>query len=221
MPRTRSTALHDLIKTLKPSERRYFNLWASRDGSGDHKFIHVFNAICEQDEHDEDELLRRVPGLSESQLSNMKAHLYQRVLQCMRQYNWSHAPEVQLREMIDNVHLLFNRGLFDQCVDLLKKARKRVERIDNLELQLEILKWEKNILTQTIGAGNEQRVNRIVDEVQTVNDRINNVNKFTNLAARLNAIYYRIGFIRNRKDYERIQRLIRNELPSLYEEDLS
>ena len=96
-----------------------------------------------------------------------------------------------------------------------------MERIDNLELQLEILKWEKNILTQTIGAGNEQRVNRIVDEVQTVNDRINNVNKFTNLAARLNAIYYRIGFIRNRKDYERIQRLIRNELPSLYEEDLS
>ncbi len=221
MSRSKSTALYTLVQTMKPAERRYFNVWASRSGSSEKKFIQLFNGLCEQEEYDEDALLASIPEISSSQISNMKAHLYQRVLQSMRQYSQSHSIEIQIREMIDHVHILYDRGLFDQCVQILKKARKKVGRIDNLELQLEILKWEKNILTQTVTAGNEQRVNRIVKEVQQVNERINNVNKFTNLAARLNAIYYRIGFIRNQSDYHHIQRLFENELPTFQEEDLS
>ena len=221
MPRNKSSRLFDLISTMKPAEKRYFTVWASRDGDSDKKFIHLFNAICQQETYNEDLLLLEVPELPPAQISNMKAHLYQRVLQCLRQYSQSHSLEIQLREMIDHIQILFNRGLFEQCGELLKKARKRVERIDNLELQLEILKWEKNILSQTIGPGNEQRVNRIVAEVQSVNERINNINLFTNLAARLNAIYYRIGFIRNQSDYNHIQRLIRDELPTYNEDELS
>ncbi|MCA6075475.1 hypothetical protein LDX50_23080 [Fulvivirga sp. 1062] len=206
---------------MKPAERRYFNVWASRNGSSEKKFILLFNGLSEQTEYDEEALLNSIPDISPTQISNLKAHLYQRVLQCMRQYSQSHSLEIQIREMIDHVQILFNRGLYDQCVQILKKARKKVGSIDNLELQLEILKWEKNILTQTVGAGNEQRVNRIVREVQQVNERINNVNKFTNLAARLNAIYYRIGFIRNQSDYNHIQRLFEKELPDFIEQELS
>ncbi|MEJ2257087.1 MAG: hypothetical protein P8X98_08775 [Woeseiaceae bacterium] len=201
MPRSKSNALFELIHSLKPAEKRYFTLWASRNGTSDKKFLQLFDAMCKQDNYDESALLEEIPEISERQISNMKAHLYQRILQAIRQYSQSHNTEIQLREMIDPVQLLFNRGLYDQCNEILKKARKRVGRIDNLELQLEILKWEKNIITHTIGPRNEERVNRIVEEVQQVNERINNVNEFTNLAARLNAIYYRIGFIRNKSDH--------------------
>jgi hypothetical protein len=47
------------------------------------------------------------------------------------------------------------------------------------------------------------------------------VNKFTNIAARLNAIYYKIGFIRNRSDYNAVRGLLERELPVYTEEDLS
>jgi len=221
MPRKKSNALFDLIKTLKPAEKRYFTLWASQNGSSEKKFLQLFHAICEQEEYNESELLKSLPDIPEQQISNMKAHLYQRILQALRQYSQSHSGEIQLREMIDHVQLLFNRGLYDQCKGILRKARKRVNRVDNLELQLEILKWEKNIITHTIGPGNEQRVNDIVEEAQKVNERINNVNRFTNLAARLNAIYYRIGFIRNRSDHRHIERLIRDNLPEFEEVELS
>ncbi|MEJ2004177.1 MAG: hypothetical protein P8X57_04260 [Cyclobacteriaceae bacterium] len=221
MPRSKSNALFELIHSLKPAEKRYFTLWASRNGTSDKKFLQLFDAMCKQDNYDESALLEEIPEISERQISNMKAHLYQRILQALRQYSQSHNTEIQLREMIDHVQLLFNRGLYDQCNEILKKARKRVGRIDNLELQLEILKWEKNIITHTIGPRNEERVNRIVEEVQQVNERINNVNEFTNLAARLNAIYYRIGFIRNKSDHKHIEQLIRHNLPSYEEEHLS
>ena len=218
MARQKSSTLYHLIHSMKAPEMRYFRLWAEREGLSDSKILVLFNAIREQEYFNEEDILKRHPSLSPNQLSNLKAHLYYKVLQCLRQYSQSNNAEIQVREMIDYVQLLFNRGLFEQCADILKKVHKKLRKVDNLELQLEAFKWEKNILTQTVGAGNERRVNRIVKEVQSVNERINNVNTFTNIAARLNAIYYRIGFIRNRSDYNAVRRLLENELPD-YEED--
>lgn len=220
MSKIGSSALFLLIKSLKQSEKRYFKLQSSLEGDNT-KYLKLFNLIDLQEKYNEQELLAKAPEIKKAQLSNLKGHLYKKLLQSIRQYNLKSVMDIQIREMIDYAQILFNRSLYDQCLDVLKKAKKRAQKIDNLELQLEILKWEKNILTQTIGADNENRVNRVINEVRGVNQRINNINKFTNLSAKLNSIYTKIGFIRNQEDFEYINNLVASDIPEFNENELS
>ncbi|GAA0893897.1 hypothetical protein GCM10009122_35770 [Fulvivirga kasyanovii] len=222
MSKEKSDALFNLIKSLKKSEKRYFRLFVSaEEGHSDKKYIRLFDLIDSQNVFDEEALLKKDSSINPKQLSNLKAHLYKKILQSIRQYNQSTVLDIQIREMIDHAQILFNRSLYDQCATVLKKAKKHAHKIDNLELQLEILKWEKNVLTQTVGPGNQIRVNRIIEEVQDTNNRINNINSFTNLSVKLNSLYYKIGFIRNKSDYEKIVNMFNISMPNFNEEELS
>ncbi|MEM7106902.1 MAG: hypothetical protein AAF519_01660 [Bacteroidota bacterium] len=219
MSKEKSDYLFSLIKSLKKSEKRYFKLQA-RFEDPQAKYLQLFHALESSQVYDEDAVLKDIPQLIPHQLSNLKAHLYKKVLRSIRQFSQTNVMDIQLREMIDHAQILFNRSLYEQCVDVLKKAKKRAKKIDNLELQLEILKWEKNVLTHTIGPDNEARVNRIIKEVQDVNDRINNINTITNLSAKLSSIYTKIGYIRNQADQNQVAALI-DELPKFNEQKLS
>ncbi|MEQ8242857.1 MAG: hypothetical protein RIB66_05520, partial [Fulvivirga sp.] len=142
MSKEGSEALFHLIKSLKQSEKRYFKLQSELDSS-DMKYLRLFEIIDGQKEYDESIIIQKAPEIKKQQLSNLKAHLYKKLLQSIRQYNQKSVIDIQIREMIDHAQLLFNRSLYEQCVDILKKAKRKAQKIDNLELQLEILKWEK------------------------------------------------------------------------------
>lgn len=222
MSKQKSDDLFLLVKSLKKSEKRYFKMMLGEEGhQSSLKYARLFDIIEGQDQFDDDEILALEPSIIPRQLSNLKAHLYKKILQAIRQYNQSTVTDIQIREMIDHAQILFNRSLYKQCVSLLKKAKKKAQKVDNLELQLEILKWEKNVLTHTVGPDNQARVNRIIEEVRDTNDRINNVNKFTNLSVKLNSIYLKIGFIRSKDDYNKIVNLFNASLPDINEDDLS
>lgn len=219
MSKEKSDHLFSLIRSLKKSEKRYFKLHSCMEDPNA-KYILLFDAMEKMKNYNESRLLAEVPSLIPQQLSNLKGHLYKKLLSSLRQFSQINIMDIQIREMIDHAQILFNRSLYEQCVDVLKKAKKRAKKIDNLELQLEILKWEKNVLTQTIGPDNENRVNRIIEEVRDVNSRINNINVITNLSAKLGSIYTKIGYIRNNSDENQVTTLI-NQLPKFKEEKLS
>jgi len=151
----------------------------------------------------------------------MKAHLTQKILQALRQFESAKNSEIHIREMIDYVQLLYNRGLFRQAFDILKKAYKKVAKTGNLELKLELLKWEKNLLNQSVGSQYSQSVQRVISEVEDANSKINLINQFTNLAVKLNAIYFRTGYIRNDEHLKEVQNIFYDGLPTHEEEDLS
>jgi len=136
-------------------------------------------------------------------------------------YHSSRITEIEIRELIDFAVILFNRSLYQQCADVLAKARKKARKNDSLELLLEIYKWEKNIIIHTLGRDNQERVNTVVNEVQDVNNRINNINRFTNLAARLNSVYIKGGFIRNEEELRQINEVYHAFMPEVEEDTLS
>lgn len=219
MSKEKSDALFVLIKSLKKSEKRYFKL--SEDQSSNKKYVLLFNLIEKQKVYDEDAILEESPNLKPSQMSNLKAHLYQKILQSLRMYNASSLPNIQLHEMIDHAQLLFNKGLYNQCEQVLKKANKIARNSDNLELQLEILKWEKQVLSHNIGKDIQEKVDEIVNNAKEVSSRINNINLFTNLQVKFDAVYKKIGFIRNKNDFSKIQNVFVTNLPEVDPNQLS
>ncbi len=219
MSKYRSDVLFLLIKSLTRSEKRYFRL--AEAGAESKLYLRLFDLIDGQDEFNEFKLLKAEPEFAQNQFSNLKAHLYSKLLKSLRDFSRKRVPGIEIRELIDEAQILLNKSLYTQCGKRLDKAWKRALETDNLELQLEILKWKKQVLAYTVDRDNESYVDDIVEKVREVNGRINNSNSFSNLQAKLQSLYRKSGYIRNEQDFERIQNVFRESMPEVDENRLS
>lgn len=219
MSNKRSSTLWMLVKSLTRSEKRYFKL--SFAGAENKKYLKLFELIDAQKVFDEDKILASDREFKPSQFSNLKAHLYAKILKSLRDFSLSTIPSLQIREWIDEAQILFNKSLYQQSGQRLNKAFKLASETDNLELQLEILKWKKKIVTHTVGWGNKGYVDEIIQDVQTVNEQINNINRFSNLQSQLQSLYQKNGYIRNEKEFRKIEEIFHSNLPLVDEGNMT
>ncbi len=220
MPKQKSEALFQLIKSLTKSEKRYCKLYMTQFGENQ-KILLLFDAVEATDQYDEKEILQQNPTIKPQQLSNLKAYLYDKIMHCMRSYHMKKNKDIQIREYLDHSQILFDRGLYQLCLKALKKAKKLALKSDNLELRLEILKLEKNVVARGIGNENPEKVNSIIREVKEVNVRINNINTLSNILVRLNNWYVKTGFVRKEEYLAEIKSYIQESMPEFDEAYLS
>ena len=219
MAKSRSNTLSILIKSLSKSEKRYFKL--SQTSSGDKKFLRLFELMDVPGEVDEDAILASEPMFDPSQFSNLKAHLYTKILKSLRDFSMKSIIGIEIRETIDEAQILFNKSLYQQCAARLKKAEKLAAQTDNHELQLEVLKWKKRVLNHTLDRENLSYVDEIVEKVRLVNNRINNINTFSNLQAKLQSLYRKTGYIRSEREFRKVEQIFTSNLPLINEQQLS
>ncbi len=217
MAKPQSQELHDLIKSMSASEKRYFKL-NSLANTEDSKYSQLFNHIDKQGFFNP---LEQFYFVSKGQLPNLKSNLYKKILQTLRRYHLSSSIDAQIREMIDYAQLLFNRSQYKQCASQLKKAKSLAYKSDNPELLLVVLKWQKNVVLQTASGDSRKAVGEIIKESTATNEIINNINRFTSIQLELNLLYQKIGFIRNATDHETVIRIFKDSMITLEEENLS
>ena len=219
MANVKSDTLHRLIKSLSKSEKRYFRL--ANQNEANLKYMKLFDFVEQSESIDENELLANEPTLKASQLSNLKAHLYDKILKSLRDFSITKIPSIEIRELIDEAQILFNKSLYRQCSKRLLKAERLATETDNLELQLVILKWKKRVLDNTLDWESRPDVDEIVNDVSRVNSRINNINSFSNLQAKLQSLYRKTGYIKNEDEFKKIERIFDSAMPTVNEAELS
>ena len=221
MAREKSDSLYQLVKSLSKNEKRYFRLFSSRSNTKAKKTLQLFDTLNLQDEFDDQTIMDTNPDFNPSQLSNMKAELYKELLHALRLYHEGKNIGLKIRQHIDFAQVLTDRCLYKQANEQLKKAKKYAEKHNNLELLLEISRIEKGIISHLIDSNNEKRVNKIIAEVSNINEKINRVNQMTNLEARLNSLYKKVGFIRDRRDHDTFKQYFEKNLANINEKHLS
>ena len=219
MAKNRSSELFELIKSLSKSEKRYFRM--AQSAERDQKYLRLFELLVDQKVFDDTEILELDQSFDPTQFSNLKAHLYQKLLRSLRDFSLPSLPSVQIRELIDEAQILFNKGFYHHCAKRLLKAEKLAISSDNPEMQLVILKWRKQMIIHTLDKSSEGQVEEVVAKVTEVNNRINNINTFSNLQMRLQSVYRKTGYIRNEKEFKKIEQTFRSNLPNFVEEELS
>ena len=187
MAKNRSNTLFELVKSLSKSEKRYFRM--AESGERDQKYFRLFEILVNQGAFDDTEIFRIEPSFDPGQFSNLKAHLYDKLLRSLRDFSLPSLPSVQIRELIDEAQVLFNKGLYQHCAKRLLKAEKLAISSDNPEMQLVILKWRKQMIIHTLDKASEGQVDEVVAKVTEVSNRINNINMFSNLQTRLQSEY--------------------------------
>ncbi len=222
MPNKNADPLFQLIKSLTKSEKRYFKLHANRSKSIDNaKFIRLFDLIDKQKDYDESKVLKKDDSIKPQQLSNLKAHLYRQILQSLRNLNSNEDIDIKIREMIDYAVILYNRCLYEQCIKMLEKAKQSAEKYDRNVLQLEIMEFEKRLVTKFIRSNIEDKVSKLIKASDELTEKISNINTFSNLTIKLYSFYLKIGFLRNHKDFELVNSFLYSTLPVFQEDQLS
>jgi hypothetical protein len=133
-----STDLFHLIQAMSKSEKRYFKLFSSFQ-AGNKVYISLFNAISKQETYDEEKLKKQ---LKISAFPTVKTYLYNLILRSLRSQQQNQNISLQLKDMLKDVEILYQKGLYQQCSRLLTRARKIAKQYEKHIHLLELCQYE-------------------------------------------------------------------------------
>ena len=215
MAKTPSSKLFDLIKSLSGAEKRYFKLFINSKDARNNKYLRLFDAIDAQAVFDEDGLMKIVydnETVETRKYSELKAYLYELIIKCLQSYDEKSSVDYRLKNMLLGVRTLFKRSHFDDCKDLLKKAKKTSLDYEDFNTLVEILEWEKRIAyTQTDIAFLDRELERIKTEEHNYLEQLTNISAYRNIFFKI-LVSIRKDVSRGAKQREELKILMNNPL---------
>ena len=222
----KSNDLMVLIRSLTKSEKIYFKLFAGRNKvAGNRINIKLFDVLDKSGEDPEDAI--KAHFINENFLKQLKVYkhrLYDLILRGLTEKYTGKSIDSQLRDLINRIEVLYNKGLYENSRKIVIKAKEAAYKYEKYILLLEIIRWEKKI----IGAGlfdgvNETYLSKLYEEEHLAISKINNINDYWKINSDM-LLHYRIyGEARTKEDiaiYDNIKEkslLIKKEEPFCYE----
>lgn len=144
MSRQTSTDLFELVRSLTPHEKRGFRIKAEKDGSP--LYLKLYTAIEKQEVYNEAHVLKTAKEIKPSQLSNLKAYLYDLLLEHLNsRYNGKDLRAIIYSELV-RADVLYDKGLYEQCSELLKKLKQTCREKENFLVLLSVIEREINLV---------------------------------------------------------------------------
>lgn len=148
MAKTPSEKLFQLIRTLSPAEKRYFRIFVRGKTIRDSKYLQLFEGMAAMKALDEEALKTRIyksQAVTGKKYSELKAYLYELLLKCLQSFDEQHSIDYRLNQLLQSVAVLFKRGQYGNCDELLYKAGKLARHYERFGHQLDIIGWEKQL----------------------------------------------------------------------------
>ena len=174
MPRGSKTDLFRLIKTMSKGEKRFFKLYAvSRSASNqDLNYLTLFDAIEKQKAYDEQKI-KRLGLVRDEHLPMLKNYLYNLVLASLRVLrNKSKDADTSIANLLENARIMRDRGLEEESLSFLAKARDLALKYERWGPALESLFMERKVLVRTRVPAPWRALDK---EIATVIDKLNNL----------------------------------------------
>jgi hypothetical protein len=214
MPNRSTDALFLLVKSLEKSEKRNFKLYVKRNSGGeDLKIVQLFDALDKMDEYDENLLLKRNKSLSKQQLSNIKAHLYRKILSSLRLIKDADNIDLQLHEQMDHARILYNKGLYHQALKMLDRVKEQARENNQFTYQMQAVFFEKKIEALHITRSMQDRAESLSEEADSVIGKLKSITSLSNLSLLLYSWYIKHGHSRNEKDAADLEDFFTRHLP--------
>ncbi len=212
--------LFTLVKSLSKSEKRQFKLYVGRlEGNADSKYLQLFNLLEKMKKYDEAEILnKRI--VKKQQLSNLKAHLYKQILISLRLSPAHQNIRVQIREQLDFATVLYQKGLYQQSLKLLEKAKHMAIENEEKNVAYEIVELEKVIESQYITRSMSTRAEELTHEAEVLSQQNLMTSKLSNLSLQLYGIMLKMGYVRSDDEKKEITKFFNEKLPEVDIDDL-
>lgn len=205
------------------SEQRYFKLYAQRHTIGaQNNYVKLFDAIREQKEYDEKKIVKQFRKESFiKRISSEKVYLYNLILKSMRSFREDALTENKLRGLLDDIRLLYDKGLYPQCEKLITKAIKLANQYEAFPEILYLLKWQRRLMEKKYYSDvKSEDIDELVTKVQKTADKINNLWLYNSVYSKMYLLYFKMGDIRAEYESNEFDAILAN-LPLKEENALS
>lgn len=201
--------LHELVHSLELNEKRYFKLQASLQKK-DSNLARLFDYYADSKAYDDGELRNRFKGEKFlEQLAVTQNHLYELILKTMRLYHLKRSIEFSLQGMLQDVQFLYEKSLFDQSSQVLRKVRKAAVKNELHLITLSVLQWEAMLLSEGFYVGHDENdIDAISDEYYEILGALQNEREYAELQSKIFNNYYKIGVERGNLDYKTNDQII-------------
>lgn len=185
---TQTDDLLDLIKSLSPTEKRYFTVEAQKTNEKGKKeeqeenaSLILFNILNSLEEYDEDtvkaQLRRKLSKGPKTEkfikrLATEKYNLYMAILKVMRNFNSKNSDYIKLKDYIIYAKHLLDKGLYFQSAKMLRKAKKLATEYSNQLALIEINWAERSLVWKLKEKNREDEVGKLFQEKQKAFDNL-------------------------------------------------
>lgn len=208
--------LVQLISTLSKSEKRSFRLFVNRNtGSADKLYVQLFDLMSKSIEYSDDLAVRKINGLKKTQLSNLKGNLFKQILSCLRLIERNKIGEIQVREQIDNAKILYEKGLYLPCLELLDKAKRQAIEMNYETIALSILYFEKRVESLHITGSMSAKADELTNQSNQLLSQIELTNRLSNTSLLLYGRYLRHGYIKSGVEFAELTNFFNELLPNV------
>ena len=203
-----STELHDLIRSLTKSERRYFKLHSGLQG-GPKNYMRIFDAIDEQPAYDEDALREKFKN--EKFLKHFpseKNHLYQLIMNALRAYHAESSISGILKLEIKSIEILYRKALYTECNKTLHRAKRIARENEKFYYWFELLNWEKSLLEEAYESGEFTKdLDALIQEEADVIERLRNLAAYHVLYSKINYVFRSGGYVRSDEEHAMVEEI--------------
>jgi hypothetical protein len=169
--------LAKLINSLTKAEKRYFKVFSALQ-SGEKGYIKLFEAVEKEGEYDEkkirkifaeEDFIKRLPAV--------KNYLYGQLMKSLRVINSGSTVEIRLREMMQDVSILYEKRLFKQCAKILERAKELAKTNELVLPLLEINIWQEKVLIELLPIEKFEKIleDSVTEEMITVDAQRNTI----------------------------------------------
>ena len=155
-----------LIESMSMNEKRYFKIFINKNIFGSqNKYLLLFNIININDIINEETLKKHVKeqDYSDKNISYDINYLNKIILRSLNEFHHDKTISLKLQNHIKSVEILFYKGLYDECLKIIRKAKKLSLKNENEILILELLNWEKKCMGYSKGFYGAMSVNEKID----------------------------------------------------------
>jgi len=210
---TASDTLFQLIKSLTKSEKGHFKKFASKHIIGDkNNYMKLFEAIDGQDKYDENDIKRRLANyIFIKHLSSVKPYLNNLILKSLQVYYANSSSDSKLRNMLDQIGILYEKALYPQCIKLLTKAKKICYKYENHLQILEILDRERHLLSTVF---HKKTSEEIFAEEKQILEQYKNISEYHLLNSKMFSLATKHLPGREKHDLKKVEQIIAHPLLS-------
>ncbi len=213
MSKQLSYQLFNLIKRLTKAEKRHFKLYVKRNSSEKEPIIvKLFDSFDRQNMLDEEKISKIFSKLKPNTLSNHRAHLYEQLLSSLRLFH-NDDPSIRIKELISYADVLHNKGLYEQSLTQLSRAKQLASKNNMDILKLEVIELEKKIETRYVTGSTPDRAIELTRESQDLRHQFYFNGSWSDLALQLYDYYLKFGPVKGKEQQDKVTNLFYEKAP--------
>ncbi len=203
--------LFQLIKSLTRTEKRYFKIFSSQHIiRKESNCIKLFDAIEKQDSYNEEQIKQMLKReIFIKHLSSQKVYLYNLILKSLELYH--NNIESDLRSSVNQIKILYDKGLYKQCEKRIAKAKYIAEKYEKFPVLFDLLRWEGQIAyLHTYGDKSVEDVEAIYAKLRQYQGTYNMIISYVSLNASIQMVRKKMGSLRTGEEKIKYDSIIKN-----------